>query len=267
MSGEDELKGMANNKRVAIVQSCYIPWKGYFDIINMVDEFILYDDMQYTKRDWRNRNLIKTPNGLQWLTIPVDVKGKYYQKINAVNISDSGWAKIHWKAISLNYAKARYFKQYADFFEDLYKQCEEEKKLSRINFILLSGICSILNIKKKINWSTDYAIDEDLKKTDRLVALCQKAQAAHYISGPSASAYMQTELFESAGIKLAYVDYSGYEQYPQLYGSFEHGVSIIDLIFNVGPDACNYMKSMLSQPNLKARDLSCINEATENCTY
>ena len=96
-------------KKLAIVQSNYIPWKGYFDMINMVDEFILYDDCQFTKRDWRNRNKIKTPNGSQWLTIPVDVKGKYQQKIKDTVVSDPEWSKKHWTAITHNYCKASFF--------------------------------------------------------------------------------------------------------------------------------------------------------------
>ena len=96
-------------KKIAISQSNYIPWKGYFDLINSVDEFILYDDMQYTKRDWRNRNKIKTPQGLQWLTIPVHTKAKYYQKISEVMISDKDWATEHWQKIKQNYFKAKFF--------------------------------------------------------------------------------------------------------------------------------------------------------------
>ena len=97
------------SKKVAIVQSNYIPWKGYFDLINSVDEFILYDDMQYTMRDWRNRNKIKTKNGLMWLTIPVQVKGKYYQKIRETIISDPQWNRNPWQSISHNYFQAKYF--------------------------------------------------------------------------------------------------------------------------------------------------------------
>lgn len=228
-------------KKVAIVQSCYIPWKGYFDIINMVDEFILYDDVQYTRRDWRNRNIIKTPQGLQWLTIPVDVKGKYFQKINETRIDDKSWAKKHWKSITANYSKALHFKQYSGYFEALYLQCESEEYLSQINFKFLQGICTLLNINTKISWSTDYRINDDLKKTDRLLALCQQAKATHYISGPSARAYLQDDLFKKAGIVLSYVDYSRYRSYPQLFGKFEHGVTILDLISNTGLDACSYL--------------------------
>ena len=101
-------------KTVAIVQSCYIPWKGYFDLINLVDEFILYDDRQYTRRDWRNRNRIKTPQGSQWLTIPVEVKGRYDQRIDETRISDPDWAEQHWKTLTHNYASAPHFDDYGE---------------------------------------------------------------------------------------------------------------------------------------------------------
>ena len=105
-------------KKVAIIQSNYVPWKGYFDIINKVDEFILYDDVQYTRRDWRNRNKIKTPNGLHWLTIPVEVKGKYNQKIKDTIISEFNWTKKHWNAIKFNYANSKYFFEFKDFLKN-----------------------------------------------------------------------------------------------------------------------------------------------------
>src|SRR5579871_4764093 len=122
-------------KKVAIIQSNYIPWRGYFDMIHMVDEFILYDDMQYTRRDWRNRNKIKTPHGLAWLTIPVEVKGKYFQKINETLVSEPNWAKDHWATIRQFYSKAKYFKDYKDAFEDFYLTTEE-KYLSQVNHSL-----------------------------------------------------------------------------------------------------------------------------------
>ena len=107
------------NQRVAILQSNYIPWKGYFDIIGKSDIFIFHDDLQYTKSDWRNRNLIKTPNGPSWLTIPVDVKGKFFQKINETQVSDPSWGEKHWRTIQSNYSKAPFFKQYKNVFEEL----------------------------------------------------------------------------------------------------------------------------------------------------
>lgn len=227
-------------KKVAIVQSNYIPWKGYFDLINSVDEFILFDDMQYTRRDWRNRNKIKTAKGLIWLTIPVQVKGKYYQKIKDTEISDMEWGRQHWKTITFNYNRARYFQDYKHIFEPLYLSCQE-KYLSRINYLFIVNICKILGINTKISWSMDYNIVEG--KTERLISLCKQAQATEYISGPAAKNYINEDLFKQENIKLSYIDYSNYPEYHQLYPPFEHGVSVIDLIFNEGENAKKYMKS------------------------
>jgi hypothetical protein len=227
-------------KRVAIVQSNYIPWKGYFDLINLVDEFILYDDMQYTRRDWRNRNVIKTPNGPIWLTIPVDVKGKYFQQIKDTTISDPSWGKKHWTSIVHNYSKAKHFPTYKDLFENLYLN-SDERFLSRVNYLFLTTICEILNIKTKISWSMDY--NPAAGKTERLVDLSKQAGAGEYVSGPAAKDYLEEDLFKAEGISLRYMDYSSYPEYNQLSPPFIHQVSIIDLIFNEGPEARKYMKS------------------------
>lgn len=227
-------------KKIAVVQSNYLPWKGYFDLINMVDEFILFDDMQYTKRDWRNRNLIKTKDGLKWITIPVDVKGKYYQKIRETKVNNTKWGKKHWHSIVFNYSKARHFKDYEDIFEELYLN-NSEVYLSKINYIFLKAICKIIRIRTKISWSMDYKLIDG--KTERLIDLCKQAKAAEYISGPSAKGYIDDNLFRASNIKLSYIDYSGYPEYRQLYPPFEHRVSIVDLLFNEGPNAKKYMKS------------------------
>jgi hypothetical protein len=228
------------DKKVAIVQSNYIPWKGYFDLINLVDELILFDDMQYTKRDWRNRNRIKTANGARWLTIPVEVKGKYFQKIKDTVVSDAAWNRKHWDFIVHSYSHAKYFGEYREQFEELYFGCSE-KYLSRINHRFLIAICNLLSIETKITWSMDYRLAEG--KTGRLVDLCKQAWAGEYISGPSAKGYIDEDMFEKEGIRLSYMDYSGYPKYNQLYPPFDHNVSIIDLIFNEGPDAQKYVKS------------------------
>jgi hypothetical protein len=228
-------------KKVAIVQSNYIPWKGYFDLINIVDEFILYDEMQYTRRDWRNRNLIKTPTGLKWLTIPVAVKGNFFQKIKDTTVSDPRWARKHWETIVHNYSKAKHFSQYRDVFAELYSSCAQEKFLSQINYLFLSAICKILGVDTKISWSEDYVSRDG--KTERLVSLCKQAGATTYISGPAARDYLDEALFAKESIALQYIDYSSYPEYRQLSPPFEHRVSIIDLIFNEGPEATNYMKS------------------------
>jgi len=229
-------------KKIAILQSNYIPWKGYFDLIRMVDEFILYDDMQYTRRDWRNRNKIKTANGVVWLTIPVEVKGKYFQKINETVISEPGWAKDHWATLKQFYSKAKYFKEYKDRFEKLYLNTDE-RLLSLVNYQFIRMINDVLGIKTKISWSTDYDLIDG--KSERLVNLVQQANGDEYISGPAAKDYLDVSLFEHENIKVTWMDYSGYAIYDQLYPPFEHGVTILDLIFNEGPNAINYMKKKI----------------------
>ena len=226
-------------KKVAILQSDYIPWKGYFDIIGRVDEFILYDDMQYTRRDWRNRNQIKTANGLQWLTIPVDSKGKFFQKINETEVNSHDWAEEHWRTIHYNYAHAPYFPELAPWLEDLYKQAASMTLLSDINYLFLSEICKFLGIKTKMSWSSDYVLEDG--KTERLAGLVQSAGGSYYLSGPAAKDYIVDEVFASRGIELAYMEYEGYPEYPQQYGEFTHQVSILDLIFMTGHDAPKYM--------------------------
>ena len=227
------------SKKVAIVQSNYIPWKGYFDMIASVDEFILYDDMQYTRRDWRNRNQIKTPQGLQWLTVPVKVKGKYHQTIRETEIDGAEWIETHWKALSQNYRRAPHFEKIAEMLEPLYRQ-SQYTHLSQLNRALIEAVSKYLGISTKISNSWDYKMVDG--KTERLVDLCVQAGATEYISGPSAKDYMEENYFIEKSIKLSWFDYSGYPEYPQLWGSFAHGVSILDLLFNCGQDAPRYMK-------------------------
>lgn len=227
------------SKKIAILQSNYIPWKGYFDLINAVDEFVLYDEMQYTKNDWRNRNKIKTSSGVQWITIPV-IQTHLDQKINETAVFDKKWNIKHWRTLQQNYTKAKYFKEYKDIFEDLYLNIGTEL-LSEINFKLITVINNLLGISTRITWSSDYEYGEG--KSERLVRLVQALQGTEYISGPAAKNYLDESLFEAEGIKVSWFDYSGYPEYNQLFSPFEHGVSVLDLLFNEGPKATEFMKS------------------------
>lgn len=230
-------------KRVAISQSNYIPWKGYFDIIAAVDEFILYDDMQYTRRDWRNRNQIKTPQGIQWITVPVLVKGKYDQKIKDTEIDGTAWAGVHWKALVQNYRRAVHFNEIVAWLEPLYL-CQPYTHISHLNRSFIEAICDYLGIKTIIRNSWDYTLLDG--KTERLVDLCVQAGATEYLSGPLAKDYIDENMFAERGIKLRWADYAGYPAYPQLWGEFAHGVTILDLLFNCGKDARLYMKKTSS---------------------
>jgi hypothetical protein len=221
-------------KKLGILQSNYIPWKGYFDLIAQVDEFIIYDEMQYTKNDWRNRNKIKTRKGVEWLTIPVRVES-LNQKINETKVFDSNWTKKHKATLQTNYGKANCFKETRDFVFNLYEEARNINNLSEINLIFIKGICEFLNIKTKISLSTDYNLVEG--KTERLISLCHQTNSDYYISGPSAKNYLDEKLFSDNDLILEWMDYSGYQEYEQLNPPFEHGVSILDLIFCEGKNA------------------------------
>lgn len=229
-------------KRVAILQSNYIPWKGYFDLINMVDEFILYDDVQYTRRDWRNRNKIKSSQGELWLTISVNVKGKYDQKICDTEVSDKDWASNHWKAIIHNYAKAKHFKEVAYCLDLVYQKCKDERLLSKINYQFIHELCRHLGIKTKISWSSDYKVNGG--RSERLLELCKQSGATEYLSGPAAKSYLDEQIFLEQGIQVKWMNYEGYPEYDQCFSPFMHGVSIIDLLMNEGfEDAKKFMLS------------------------
>lgn len=227
-------------RSVAIVQSNYIPWKGYFDLIASVDEVILLDDVQYTRQDWRNRNRIKVPQGLHWLTIPVPVKGRLSRRICDTEIGDSGWARRHWKTIQSAYSRAAHYSDFVDLFEELYLDCRETL-LSKINYRFLSAICGELGITTELSWSMDYSATG--YRTERLVSLCEQAGATEYVSGPAAKAYFDEKRFARAGIAVSWFDYSGYPEYRQLHPPFEHSVSVVDLLLNEGQAARSFMKS------------------------
>jgi len=226
-------------KSIAIVQSNYIPWKGYFDLIAAVDEFVLYDDMQYTRRDWRNRNRIKTSGGLQWLTIPVQVKGQYEAPIRSIQVDGNQWAVKHWKSLEQHYKRASHFDEVADWLAPLYLN-QSLNYLSEINRLFLTSVCQYLGIETAITNSWDYAATAG--KSERLASICEQAGASSYLSGPAARGYLDEGLFEDKGIHVRWFDYSNYPEYPQLWGDFEHSVSIVDLLFNCGPSARDFLK-------------------------
>jgi len=209
-------------------------------MLHLSDEFILFDDMQYTRRDWRNRNVIKSPSRLTWLTIPVAVKGRYFQSIKETVVSDQSWNEWHWKTIVHCYSRAPCFAQYKGLLEDLYLGTSETH-LSLINYRFLQALGALLGINTKITWSMSYQLVGE--KTERLVGLCEQAQATEYLTGPAAKTYLDEDAFARRGIRVKYMDYSGYPEYGQLYPPFEPKVSILDLILNEGPNACKFMKS------------------------
>jgi hypothetical protein len=196
--------------------------------------------VQYTRRDWRNRNMIKTAKGSKWLTIPVESKGNYLAAIEDMLIADDTWASKHWNTIQINYARAPYFDLYKNELKELYESLES-MSLSKVNRTFLEYICSILKIDTRITNASDYVLMED--RNMKLVHICEQLGATKYYSGPRAQGYLDEALFREHGIEVLWMDYSNYPEYEQLYPPFEHAVTVLDLLFMEGPNATNYMKS------------------------
>jgi len=226
-------------KSILITQSNYIPWKGYFDSIQCCDVFVVYDDMQYTKLDWRNRNKVKSNDGVKWLTIPVKTSGKYFQKIKDTKIADKNWNIDHWNRIKEYYRKANCFKEMVDWIEPLYRNCKFEY-LSEINIHFIQAINSFMGIETEIRFSSEFELHEE--RTQRLINICKDLGGTDFYAGPAAKNYIDMKKFEQEDLRLHWLNYSKYKEYTQLYPPFKHGVSILDLILNMGEESPNYLK-------------------------
>ena len=224
-------------RRVAILQSNYIPWKGYFDLIHDVDLFVFYDDVQFTKNDWRHRNRVKTAQGVQWLSVPAG--SDLGQTICEVELPDTRWQARHWRTLQQNYGRCEHFARYRDYFEHVYLGTMWHS-LSALNQALIRHIArEFLGIGTEFADSRSYAASGH--KLDRLLDLAGQAGASCYLSGPAAKDYIVPERFAERGIELLWKDYGGYPDYPQRFPPFEHSVSVLDLLFNVGPQAPHYI--------------------------
>jgi hypothetical protein len=224
--------------RISVIQSCYVPWRGFFDLIGRCDEYVIFDHVQYVRRHWHNRNVIKTAAGLKWLTIPVLSKGRYEQTIDEVEVEKS-WAEKHWRAIELSYGRAPFFDSLGDTVRGWYERAAKEALLTEVNAIFLKEIAALLGLRTRI--VRDGAYPAQGVKSERLLAIVRAAGADRYLSGPSAKAYFDEPLFANAGIAVEWMSYDGYAEYPQLHGPFEPAVSALDLLFNVGSDAPRYL--------------------------
>ena len=228
--------------RVAVCQSNYIPWKGYFDLIRSVDTFVIYDIAQFTKNDWRNRNQIRTNAGLHWLTIPVQRKdvGK---TILETRVASSRWARKHRHSIEQWYRQAPYFESYIDDLRSLYLELEDEPFLHKINRRFLTHINTLLGIHTTVLGAEDFILPAG--RNERLITLLDRLGTTDYLTGPAARSYLDRDLFQRTGINVHFADYGGYPTYSQLQDPFIHEVSILDLVLNTGPDATRYMKDQL----------------------
>lgn len=228
--------------KVGIIQSNFLPWRGYFDFIREVDLFIIHDDLQYTKGDWRNRNKIKTPRGVEWITVPVHYQHTS-QLIEETRVDYSTpWVQKMLNRIRESYRRAPCFEPYFSELADLLNK--PAVSISDLNLRLINWICSKLEIHTPIKLSREY--HPQGVKTERLIGILQQVNATTYLSGPAAQVYLAPELFEQAGIRLEFKQYD-YPDYDQLYPPFESKVSVIDLLFMKGKDAITCMENKEKQ--------------------
>lgn len=226
---------------VVITQSNYIPWRGWFDMIARADLLVLLDEVQYTRRDWRNRNRIKTAQGLKWLTVPVQSKGKYEQRIDETLVTDKGWAQSHWSMIEQAYRGAAAFDETGPWLRELYDRAGELDRLSDVNRLFIEAIAERLGIDTPVRWSTE--LESADGPTERLVALSRSAGAERYLSGPAAQAYLDVAQFEAVGIAVDWMTYPDYPEYPQPHGEFAPQVSVVDLLLNAGERAPELLRA------------------------
>ena len=227
---------------VVILQPSYIPWRGYFDQIRRADLFIFYDDVQYDKHGWRNRNQIKTSQGKQWLTIPVHSKGVTEGiPIKDVRIDWSkSWPKKHFNALTIAYAKAPFFASYQPWLASVYERKNEF--LTDFTIDTTVELAEILDIRDTKFMRSSEIPGIDGQKTDRLIQILEYVGAKHYFSGPSARDYIERKKFDEAGITLEFIEYD-YPEYPQLHPPYDPFVTILDLLFMAGEEALSYIIS------------------------
>ena len=229
----------------AVLQSNYIPWRGYFDLIHDVDVFVFYDDVQYTVRDWRNRNRVKASNGVVWITIPIG--NQTDRRICDVEISDRTWARRHWMTIEHSYRRAPHFEKFAPFLRETYAR--GWRSLSELNQTTIRVIATdMLGITTEFRDSREFTLQS--AKSDRLLSLVRQLGADEYISGPAAKAYLDVEAFARAGITVTWKDYGTYPEYRQLHGPFVPDVSIVDVLMCCGEDAGHYIWGFRGVPEV-----------------
>lgn len=224
--------------KCAILQPSYLPWRGYFHLIQKADVFVFYDDVQYDKHGWRNRNRIKTAAGPKWITVPVSARGNVESglPINQVRIADDRWAAKHLATIRQAYAKAPHIERCVSAIEPHLLRGEES--LAELTIGLTIALSEELGISSRFVRSSELGVEG--ARMDRLMAVLERVEATHYISGPSAEAYLEESRLNEAGISLEYMVYD-YPEYPQLHPPYEPQVSIVDLLAMQGDRASAFI--------------------------
>ncbi len=230
--------------RVTILQPSYLPWLGFFEQMSRSDKFVLLDDVQYTRRDWRNRNRIRVRENWIWLTVPVQQKSRFSQSLLETRIDNSvSWRRKHLETLRQHYCKAPFFEKYFPRCQQVYEK----------DWTFLFDLCleTINLIKEEMGIETPLLRSSEMKlsgeKTERLVSICRELGATHYLSGESGSDYISQEDFSNQGIELEYQNYE-HPVYPQRYTGFVPHLSAIDLLFNCGEQSLGILKQDETEP-------------------
>ena len=223
------------------MQPGYLPWLGFFELMYNCDLFVLLDDVQYTKKDWRNRNRIRTREGWIWLTVPVLTKDKQNQLINEAKINSStDWRRKHLRTIEINYYKAKYFNNYFPYFEKLY--ASDWGYLVDLDAEIISWIAKALDIKTTILESSVLNIEG--KREDKIINICKKLGAEEFYDSKAAQNILDLEKFWENDITVKFQNYP-HPIYKQIYEPFIPYMSVIDLLFQYGPESLNILLNKL----------------------
>ena len=221
-------------KKIAITQSNYIPWIGYFELIDYVDEFIFFDEVQYTRRDWRNRNKIQYQGNVKWLTIPLKSKGNYFKKISEIRTYDNKWKIDHINKIYSYYKKFNDFEKNFLRIQNIYKTCSQSN-LSEINKCFIKEISKILNINANFQDSINFKKKNFSNASERLLEICRASNASVYVSGSKAKNYLNSDIFKENNIKVEWFEYNKTNTFKRKNNkTFNQNLSVIDYIFNFG---------------------------------
>lgn len=217
---------------VVVSQSNYLPWKGYFDLVRRADVLVLLDNVQFTRRDWRSRNLIKAPQGVHWLTVPVRTPHGRRTSVSEAEISDASWAASHLRAIELSYRRTPHFEKAFELLVNLLD--ENETLLSNLNERVLRGLLKFMDLDVVVRASRGPV--EPVDASQRILDLVLQFGGTRYISAPAARDYLDLDRFSDAQILVDFFDYPDYPDYHQAWPPFRHDVSVIDVLFHLGPD-------------------------------
>jgi len=230
--------------KVAIMQPTYLPWCGYFALIDTVDVFVLLDTVQFTRRSWQQRNRIKTANGPSWLTVPVISKGKRDQRICDVQVDTTrDFPANHIKSLTHNYSNTAYFAEYGPSLLEILGRGHAQ--LAALTIDLIRLLSSMFELKTPILLASD--IEHTGAKAELLASICTRVGGDTYISPPGSKVYLdESNALERQSIDLRYFQYD-HPVYEQLYGDFIPYLSAIDLLFNAGPASQNIIRSGCAQ--------------------